>query len=56
MGIHSFGKASGRAQRDSRCDEEAARSADNDESGSSGLLDSFDEAIHKADGVTGGGP
>jgi hypothetical protein len=42
-------KVPGRAQRDARCDEEAARSAHYDEPGSTGLLDSFDEAIHNAD-------
>jgi hypothetical protein len=44
-----LGKVSGCAQRDARCDEEAACSADYDEAGSAGLLDSFDEAIRNAD-------
>jgi hypothetical protein len=43
------GNVSGCAQRDARCDEEATCSADYNEPGSAGFLDSFDEAIHNAD-------
>jgi hypothetical protein len=44
-----LGNLSGPAQRDARCDEEAARSADYDEPGTAGLLDCLDEAVHNAD-------
>jgi hypothetical protein len=47
-----LGKVSGPAQRDARCDEEAACSADYDEAGSTGLLDALDEAIRSADDLT----
>jgi hypothetical protein len=49
-----LGKVFGLAQRDALCDEEAARSADydDDDAGSTGLLDAFDEAIRSADDLT----
>jgi hypothetical protein len=47
---HPFlGNVSGLPQRDARCDEKAARSADYDEPGSTGFLDAFDKAIRRAD-------
>jgi hypothetical protein len=53
VGVHDgdpfLGNVSGRTQRDARCDEETACTADHDEARSAGLLDALNEAIRSAD-------
>jgi hypothetical protein len=44
---------SGLAHRDARCDEEAACSADYDETGATSLLDTFNAVIRSADDLAG---
>jgi hypothetical protein len=51
-GDQFFGKVSGLAHRNARCDKETACSADYNEAGSTGLLDAFDQAIRSADDLT----